>query len=150
VYAIFVNESNEVPPGTIAPNQIPNMIVSMDTLGLFDDVLKMKGFHIAESGRVSSIRGRISDNTGSLWLGQPKLDNMKGGSDEKEWALTAIHELIHFNFDDDALAAAVKIMPGVGKVTGETTSEQWGRVLKKHCEMPFFLIPPRGAARQAK
>ena len=139
-------------------NFIPDRLVNGDILGLFDQVNGMGGFRASPMSGLNSIRGTIVNGDATVYLvdgrrslppvGEPLSDvrgkvitgeesilrSMQGAAVER--AVTAIHELLHFNFSDNSLATAVavknKTKPtynGMGEA-----SKDWGNDLRNYCK----------------
>jgi hypothetical protein len=125
-------------PNSLGGNTPPNTIVSSDVLGIFDTVNAMGGFMRAPLGGVSSIRGNFSDGDATVWLGGRSIATGLPANAIKVFeigeAQITIHELLHFNFDDDALANAVAFIKGESRTKGMSTSTYWNNELKAHCK----------------
>ncbi len=137
-----------------------------DVLGLFDTVVEQGGFYGSKSANVSTIGGNIKDRTGAVYLAgflswnevldgefslnNPTLDRARntynlrvGGSLKLQYrnghALTAIHELLHFNFHDITLGNAIAALNGDSRrfsiKAGQTmeASRYWNKELEKNC-----------------
>lgn len=137
-------------------------------MDLFNTVVKQGGFYGSKSANTSTMSGTIKDRNGTVYLAgflswkqildiefssnYPTLDrarstyNMRmGGSLKLQYrnghALTAIHELLHFNFSDVTLANAVAAINGDSRRFsirgGETeireASRYWDDELEKKC-----------------
>ncbi len=124
------------PPGKAGTKTIPNRLMNGNVMGLFDSVRGMGGFRNSPLGGASSLRGSLEDRTAVVWFGGKNTSAIAkynpsardGGGNllsadqqtstlrqsmVESRALTAIHELLHFNFGDFELANAVSSLNGV-------------------------------------
>lgn len=138
-------------------SMIPEQLLSADVLGIFDDVASQNGFLNAPLGGLSSSRGNLPQGTTAVYIGGdysqaapvgPRLD-LRGATLERaqaveanrqslgvKRAVTTIHELLHFNFSDEALSTALIAMTGSRSSEGGLlgASRHWDRELRKHCK----------------
>lgn len=139
-------------PPTLRGNYIPEKIVNANVLSIFDEVRKQKGFRAALFPSISSIRSTLDQGNASVWLGGQLFETFPNweyeksiNSKEKQFTrhqdktafsrgVTTIHELLHFNFSDEALAQAVsKIIKKPAPSGLSEASEFWGKELRNRC-----------------
>jgi len=126
--------------------------VYSDIMGLFNSVEKQGGFYGSRTASIATMSGKIKNKTGTVYLayfkGVDSFDFSRpywGDIWRKTYsaymdqhALTAIHELIHFNFSDVSLAKGVAALNKDTKSRFSysdvmSASRYWGNELKKNC-----------------
>ena len=126
---------------------------------LFNSVEQQGGFYGSITAKVSTVSGGVKNNNATLYLAgflswnnflsanpganitkdERRIQYDRGFNGMENNALTAIHELIHFNYSDVALAKAVA---SLNKDTQSTfsfkdifaASKYWDDELRKHCK----------------
>lgn len=128
---------------TVGPgeNMSPNSTVTDDIGSLFEQVRGMGGFRRGTDpySDLSSVRGTIAASSATVYFGSVyNFDGLSGVDLRRRQigaAITAIHELIHFSYDEGSLARAVAVITK-GKVPAGgliDASRYWGDELTRRC-----------------
>ncbi len=127
-------------------------------LDVFDIVSEQGNFHFAYGNTVNMFRNKPEFNGARVWLGgNAGLDPQRRSSAnltafqlsqahvlDSLLTVTAIHELIHYNYNDNQLAYATAALKGE-RYTGTGffgTSNYWGDELKRNCD-PNWIEPKK-------